>query len=104
MNIKTLSWAGAAVGLAIASLTLQTELSIKLDSLIVTEAEAADFADQHKIDRLRARMEVLWLKLQHADTANQAASIEAELALTQRQLNYILCIVDPRTDPDQCIP
>ena len=102
MNIKTLSWAGALAGTLLAVMTLQTELGIRLDSLVVTEAEAADFAEQNKIDRLRTRMEVLWLKLQHADTANQAASIEAEIKLTERQLKYILCITDPRNNPDHC--
>lgn len=95
---------GTVASALIAALTLQSEVSIRLDSLVVTEAEAADFADQHKIDRLRARMDVLRLQLKHAATPNETRAIEAELMLTARQLNYVLCITDPRTDPRQCVP
>ncbi len=100
---KMLGYITAIVGLVMVSLTLQTEISIRLDSLVVTEAEAADFADQHRIDRLVNRIEVLNLKLNHAETTQQSNSIKAQIIRASRELSYMLCITDPRIDTDTCL-
>ena len=100
---KALSLIGAFAGTALAILTLQTELSFRLDSWIVTEAEAADLVEQQTIGRLKNDMEVLKLKLKHAESQEQTNSLNAELIHTQKQLTYILCVTDPGMNPDHCI-
>lgn len=101
---KVLTFIGAFAGTALAILTLQTEISFRLDSWIVTEAEAADFAEQQQINRLEDKVITLNLQLKHAESPAQTNSLNAQLIRTERQLSYILCVTDPGMNPDHCIP
>ena len=101
---RTLTWLGGAAGALLAVMALQSEVSIRLDTLIVTEAEAADWAEQNRINRLQAQIEVLLLKLKHAENQQQRNGLQAELFRAKRELVYVLCTTDPRMNPDQCIP
>ena len=100
---KALSYISLFAGSALAILTLQSEIGWRLDSWFVTEAEAADLVEQQTIGRLKNDMEVLKLKLKHAESQEQTNSLNAELIHTQKQLTYILCVTDPGMNPDHCI-
>ena len=89
--------------MALALLTLQTELSFRLDTWIVSEAEAADFAEQQRMKDLDQAVDILELQLKHITDQDTRNALEAELEYTRRQLAYIKCTTEPGQNPEHCV-
>ncbi len=88
---------------ALAVLALQTEIVTSLDNIIVTEAEAADFAESQRMTNLRDRIEILKLKLFHAPSVAERETLQAELHYLQEQMRMLQCLADPRNEREVCV-
>jgi|TARA_Y100000296_G_C5113106_1_gene226204 hypothetical protein len=87
----------------LAVFALQTEISSRLDGFILTEVEAADFAEQQRLTNYRQELRILELKLHHETDGEQRRALYDAISYYRDQIRTLECLSDPKMERELCL-